>query len=524
MVAALERHPTVRLSLHYTGPLLEWLRRERPDFIERLRGARRPRPDRDPRRRLSTSRSSPRCRSGTASASSAGWATSSSDVRAAPQRRVAGRARLGAGPADLARRRRLRLDDPRRRPFPGGGDPGGGALGSVHDRGPGPACCGSSGPSRACATASRSATVDEVIAYLRDHATEAGDRIGMMGDDGEKFGAWPSTWEHCWGDGPLGRAVLRGARGQRRLADDDHAVGLAGRPPPDRSGLRPDRLLRGDGRVGAAARREPALHATSSTAPRPRAGPRRAGCAGRSGATSRSSTARSTTCTSRCCGPPDAVDGDARGPRPGARARPPLSGPVERLLLARAVRRASTSATCGSRRTSTSSRPRTWPTTAAGRLRGAERHRPRPRRHRRRPPGGAGPGRHDRPGRGRRHRRLGHPAGPARAGRRHASAARGLPRRPCAATRPRWPPACRAERDRGRRSTTRTPSRPRSTTSCGRRSRACDRYLQYDPYERRSGLVRFLARSTRRRRLGPRAEAIGARRRRRRRLRLVDAR
>ena len=23
----------------------------------------------------------------------------------------------------------------------------------------------------------------------------------MMGDDGEKFGAWPTTWEHCWGSG-----------------------------------------------------------------------------------------------------------------------------------------------------------------------------------------------------------------------------------------------------------------------------------------------------------------------------------
>jgi alpha-amylase len=43
--------------------------------------------------------------------------------------------------------------------------------------------------------------VEEVIDYLRDHATEAGDRVGMMGDDGEKFGAWPSTSEHCWGEG-----------------------------------------------------------------------------------------------------------------------------------------------------------------------------------------------------------------------------------------------------------------------------------------------------------------------------------
>jgi len=43
--------------------------------------------------------------------------------------------------------------------------------------------------------------VDEVIGYLREHATEAADRVGMMGDDGEKFGAWPTTWQHCWGDG-----------------------------------------------------------------------------------------------------------------------------------------------------------------------------------------------------------------------------------------------------------------------------------------------------------------------------------
>ena len=42
--------------------------------------------------------------------------------------------------------------------------------------------------------------VDEVIGYLRDHATEAGDRVGTMGDDGEKFGGWPTTFEHCWGE------------------------------------------------------------------------------------------------------------------------------------------------------------------------------------------------------------------------------------------------------------------------------------------------------------------------------------
>ena len=38
LVEALERHPTVRVALHYTGPLLEWFRAERPEFVERLRG------------------------------------------------------------------------------------------------------------------------------------------------------------------------------------------------------------------------------------------------------------------------------------------------------------------------------------------------------------------------------------------------------------------------------------------------------------------------------------------------------
>jgi len=36
MVAALERHPRVRLSFHYSGPLLDWLRAEQPGFIDRL--------------------------------------------------------------------------------------------------------------------------------------------------------------------------------------------------------------------------------------------------------------------------------------------------------------------------------------------------------------------------------------------------------------------------------------------------------------------------------------------------------
>lgn len=43
--------------------------------------------------------------------------------------------------------------------------------------------------------------VEEVIKYLRSHAMEEGSKILVMGDDGEKFGVWPQTYEHCWEKG-----------------------------------------------------------------------------------------------------------------------------------------------------------------------------------------------------------------------------------------------------------------------------------------------------------------------------------
>ncbi|MFA5055972.1 MAG: alpha-amylase/4-alpha-glucanotransferase domain-containing protein [Dehalococcoidia bacterium] len=43
--------------------------------------------------------------------------------------------------------------------------------------------------------------VKDVIEYLKSLAEEGGDRIIMMGDDGEKFGLWPGTYKHCWEDG-----------------------------------------------------------------------------------------------------------------------------------------------------------------------------------------------------------------------------------------------------------------------------------------------------------------------------------
>jgi len=39
--------------------------------------------------------------------------------------------------------------------------------------------------------------VERVIGYLREQASE-NVRMAILGDDGEKFGVWPKTYEHCW--------------------------------------------------------------------------------------------------------------------------------------------------------------------------------------------------------------------------------------------------------------------------------------------------------------------------------------
>jgi len=48
-------------------------------------------------------------------------------------------------------------------------------------------------------------SVTEVMEYLRQQATSPTNsqpvRIAVMGDDGEKFGIWPETYKHCWENG-----------------------------------------------------------------------------------------------------------------------------------------------------------------------------------------------------------------------------------------------------------------------------------------------------------------------------------
>ena len=46
--------------------------------------------------------------------------------------------------------------------------------------------------------------MEDVIAWLREQATQdprPAPRVAVMGDDGEKFGLWPMTYQHVWQNG-----------------------------------------------------------------------------------------------------------------------------------------------------------------------------------------------------------------------------------------------------------------------------------------------------------------------------------
>ncbi len=43
--------------------------------------------------------------------------------------------------------------------------------------------------------------VEEVLSYLGKEASDRGNKIAILGDDGEKFGVWPGTYEYCWQKG-----------------------------------------------------------------------------------------------------------------------------------------------------------------------------------------------------------------------------------------------------------------------------------------------------------------------------------
>ena len=199
MVDALERHPQVRLSLHYTGPLLDWLIAERGDTVERLRAL----VERDQVEILGGGYFEP-VLVALPERDRIGQLTRMGDEL----ERLFGRRPRGAWLAERVWEPDLPtslvaagydwtiLDDAHFRAAAIPEDDLWGPY-TTDDQGQ---ILRVFGTEQGLRYRIPFRDVDEVIEYLRAHATEAGDRVGVMGDDGEKFGGWPTTWEHCWGE------------------------------------------------------------------------------------------------------------------------------------------------------------------------------------------------------------------------------------------------------------------------------------------------------------------------------------
>src|SRR5687768_7356393 len=200
MIGALERHPRVRLALHYSGPLLEWMVASHPESIERLRtlvergqveilggGLYEPilaaLPTRDRFAHLVRMRTEVERLFGVEPYGA--W--------------LAERVWEPSLPFDLAEAgyRYTVLDDTHLRAASVRDEDMWGTY-TTDDQG---RLLTIFGTEKGLRYLIPWHPVDELIDYLRKaaDATPPGTRrIGMMGDDGEKFGGWPGTYETSW--------------------------------------------------------------------------------------------------------------------------------------------------------------------------------------------------------------------------------------------------------------------------------------------------------------------------------------
>jgi len=200
MLSALERHPSVRLSLHYTGALLDWLRSERPEFLDRLAAL----VHRGQVELMGGGYYEPVLASLPERDRVGQLVRMADEVEALSGQRPRGawlaeRVWEPDLPTSLAAAgyRWTILDDAHFRAAAVPEENLWGAY-TTEDQGRLLTVFGSEQYLR---YAIPWEDVSDVIRYLQDHATDQGERVGVMGDDGEKFGGWPTTYAHAWGEG-----------------------------------------------------------------------------------------------------------------------------------------------------------------------------------------------------------------------------------------------------------------------------------------------------------------------------------
>lgn len=204
LVEALENHPGIRLSLHYSGCLLDWLIANRPDFIDRIAAL---------------------AKRGQVEIMSGGYyepillmIPDSDKLGQIAKLGAAVEERFGCSPAGMWLAERVWephlpktlaqagikwtvVDDNHFK-----------TVGLYDDDLLGYYVTEEEGhPVKVFASSKKLRylipwrDVEEVIEHLRTLATDDSDRIVMMGDDGEKFGLWPGTHKLCWQDGWMER-------------------------------------------------------------------------------------------------------------------------------------------------------------------------------------------------------------------------------------------------------------------------------------------------------------------------------
>jgi hypothetical protein len=200
MVEALEKHPLIRLSLHYSGCLIDWLEQNHPEFLDRLAAL-------ISRKQVEIM----------------GGAYYEPILPAIPDADKLGqidkmaffvKQRFGVNPAGLWLAERVwephlaktlaeagmewtLVDD---NAFKSLGLEGKGLFGYYLTEEQG--CSIKVFPiSKQLRYSIPWHDVDEVISYLDKEASDEEGKIAILGDDGEKFGVWPGTFDYCWQKG-----------------------------------------------------------------------------------------------------------------------------------------------------------------------------------------------------------------------------------------------------------------------------------------------------------------------------------
>ncbi len=197
MIEALERHPQVRLSLHYTGSLIDWLEEAHPDFLQRVaKLAQRNQveivsggyyepilpsiPDSDKIGQIR--RLTERIRQDFGVKASGMWIAERVWEPGLP--RLIREAGIEWTILDDVHFKNVGLEDSDLYGYY-----------ATEDQSP---VLKVFATSKAMRYTVPWRPVSETIETLRSLATPDGRRILAMGDDGEKFGSWPGTQEYCW--------------------------------------------------------------------------------------------------------------------------------------------------------------------------------------------------------------------------------------------------------------------------------------------------------------------------------------